>query len=135
MTRAFHALTGVVVTGALIYYTPVAVVPGVLGVFGSYAADYDGRLGLKHRGISHSLLAPFILGLIAFVFSPSFGIVFGINYLIHIVLDSFTVMGVPLLMPVSKKYFGLKLIRTGGEVEIFMLLALLWIITEVVANF
>lgn len=70
---------------------------------------------LSHRTISHSLLGLFIFfksicWLIPKLFNPSFVnseiviIAFTIGYLSHLILDSFTEEGLPLLFPLKPKF-------------------------------
>lgn len=130
MSGRTHVLAGVLVTGATILYTPVPVY-SVIGIIGAVMPDYDRMFGLKHRGISHSLLAPFIIGLIGSIFNFNIAVVLFINYTLHLILDSFTVMGVPFFMPATKKYYGMKLIYSGGSEDAFISLVLMWIIAEI----
>lgn len=79
-----------------------------------------------HRTLFHSLIIPAILAFIVYCFTKLgsvsilallllSGITFG--YLLHILLDSFTKEGVPLLYPLSNHGFGLKLVHEGGVVD------------------
>ncbi len=61
---------------------------------------------LKHRGIMHSLTAPFLIYLIYFAFMRNNLILpFIVGYISHLLLDMLTPMGVPLIAPVSNKRF------------------------------
>lgn len=77
-----------------------------------------------HRTITHSLLGLVFFALPVFVFWKEYFLVFIIGYLSHLLLDSFTKTGVPLGYPLIKKYYGPKLIRTGGIVEVFFIIFL-----------
>ena len=48
------------------------------------------------------------------LFEFGIGLAFAINYFMHLLLDSFTKTGVPFFYPFNKKYYGFKLIKTGG---------------------
>lgn len=131
MTKKTHMASGIALTTALIIYTPVLVLPSICGLIGSTIPDWDGVIGLKHRGISHSLITPVILGTLACMISPSFGIVFACNYLLHLVLDSLTLKGIPLLAPFNWNYMGLKLIRSGGSEDLFICILIIYALSEV----
>lgn len=90
---------------------------------GSVFPDIDQKFKffVKHRTITHSLLAI----IIAVVINPWFGI----GYITHVFLDSFTVMKVPLLYPAfPRKYFGLGILRTGKIGEFLLCLSLIGIV-------
>lgn len=93
----------------------------------------------KHRGGVHSLF-----GLILFTFFiqgffwffkftlyPYFSLTFALGYFSHLLLDSWTISGVPLLYPYSQKKYHLFpkswLIRTGSFAECFFDIAFLLI--------
>lgn len=72
----------------------------------------------KHRTLSHSILSSLVVGLCAYLgfngFGMSkYGIYCGVGYFLHIFEDMFTVSGVPLLYPFSKKRFKVPLMSTG----------------------
>ena len=73
-----------------------------------------------HRGITHSLLAVagclFALQIIG---KGAFAPAVLVGYLSHLLCDSLTKSGVPLLWP-WRRPFGLRLLRTGGKVESFL---------------
>lgn len=101
---------------------------GFLGVLGAIAPDWDIILGIKHRTITHSFLALCVSTLIVILCNFNVGLVWGISYLTHLILDSFTKMGVPLFYPVKKKYYGFKLIKTGGAEDLFLCLVVFYIL-------
>lgn len=132
MTKKTHMASSVLMTGALIIYTPAAVLPSIAGGFlGATMPDMD---YLNHRGFSHSILCAVIWGMLAWAISPSFGFVLCSNYLLHILLDSFTKMGVPILDPFDKNYYGAKIIKTGDEYDNFLCLFLVFVISSLFAN-
>jgi inner membrane protein len=55
----------------------------------------------NHRGVTHSALAGFVAGGLAFLVSdnPMIGLGVGVGWLIHLVGDMLTPSGVPLLLP------------------------------------
>ncbi len=73
------------------------------------APDWDLRLGIPHRTISHSLLIPFAL-YIAMLFTPVAKDILYVTMLVlinHDLLDLLTWAGVPLFYPLSKHKFKL----------------------------
>jgi inner membrane protein len=96
----------------------------------------------KHRTITHSLLGFFLIykffeWLLPRIFNPSFidpKIIFAsimIGYISHLVADSFTEEGIPLLFPL-KIAFGIPpikkmRIKTGGWFENFVVFPVTWI--------
>ena len=129
-----HFTVGIAVALPIIAHTPVMIIPGALGIIGATFPDIDFMIGLKHRGFTHSLLALVIFTSIAFCFNKQFGFTFGCCYLSHLILDSFTKMGVPLFYP-SKRYYGAKLIKTGGPYDYFTWLMAIYIISEIFKTF
>lgn len=116
MNRKTHESAGSLITIFKVLTTGSIIC--ILGVLGSMAPDVDQKIkGMKHRGVSHTLLALFITSSIIVYFNKEVGEVWFLCYLSHLILDSITIMGVPLLWPLSKKYYGLKLIKTGGTTE------------------
>lgn len=95
------------------------------------------KLFFGHRGITHTLLASFLVSCLLLYFLKAFpssiatGLTLG--YLFHILEDSFSPDGVPLFYPLTKKHFGIHLFRfhlyrTGGFREhAILVVALLWI--------
>lgn len=109
MMKRTHLIIGVAITVPLIIYNPIS----VFGLIGSYAPDFDIKLGIRHRTITHSFL---MLGITTFIISildPTIGFAWFLNYLSHLLADSLTVMGVPFLYPFKKKRYGLKIFKTG----------------------
>ena len=129
MTRKTHIAIGIAATIPLLKYTSIDFF-GVVGIIGATAPDIDLKLGIKHRTITHSLLFLFLSSLFIFLFSKSIAIVWFINVLLHLIADSFTKMGIAWLYPFKRKYYGYKLIRTGGAEDYFITLLLIFIISE-----
>lgn len=74
----------------------------------------------KHRSLSHSIISTLIIGVSAYLgFTQlglelgKYGIYCGVGYFLHIFEDMFTVSGVPLFYPISKKRFKVPLMSTG----------------------
>jgi len=81
---------------------------------------------VKHRGIFHTLLFAFGLSFLIYFFSHSAGLGFLLGYVLHLLLDCFTVSGVRLFSPFSRIKIGF-FIKTGGLIEqILFVLALLF---------
>lgn len=90
----------------------------------------------KHRGITHApLTAGGLVFLIFFVLNKFININLNIFWglltgiMSHILLDSFTVQGIPLFYPITKKKFSFCKITTGktGELFVFFILLILFI--------
>lgn len=124
MMKRTHAVAGVIITGTLCYYTPLDRLPLILGFIGSTAPDLDMMFG--HRKITHSLLGICIAFGLCSIFNVVFAISFCTNCLIHIVLDSFTLKGVPLFYPYNKKYYGFKEIKSGGVEDKYFCLMMIF---------
>lgn len=110
MLKRTHLIIGVAITAPLIIYNPIS----VFGLIGSYAPDFDIKLGIKHRTLTHSF---FMLGVSTLVISTldsTIGFAWFLNYLSHLLADSLTIMGVPFLYPFKKKRYGLKIFKTGS---------------------
>lgn len=101
----------------------------IIGVIGANAPDWDFRLGLKHRTITHSLLLLFVSSFAVSFFSKNIALIWFMSYLLHLLADSCTKMGVPFLYPLVKKRYGLKLIKTGGVEDMFICLLAVFIIS------
>lgn len=97
-----------------------------------------------HRTLSHSLFSSLVIGCLSTMGLNQYnltiyGIYIGIGYFLHIFEDMFTISGVPLLYPFSKKRYKIPLMSTGttkgGIVELtFILLsAALCLITYISA--
>ncbi|MDS0524377.1 metal-dependent hydrolase [Clostridium sp. SHJSY1] len=112
MMKQTHIAVGVAVTISIVVQDPIS----VLGVIGSVAPDWDKPLGMKHREITHSILALVITTAAINNFNKSIALTWGISYITHILVDAITIMGVPLFFPIKKK-FGIKMLKTGGMGE------------------
>ena len=95
-----------------------ALAPPVIGSFvGALFPDIDlGIPGLEHRTLTHWPV-PYLAGVVlAHFVGFSWGLYFCIGCLVHIFLDSFSLMGVPLLTPFGRRG-GFRIMRVGGFSE------------------
>jgi inner membrane protein len=71
---------------------------------------------VKHRGVLHSFSFLFIISLFLVLFFPKISLGFFLGYGLHLLADSFTVIGIKPFYPYKKKSSGR--IKTGGKSEI-----------------
>lgn len=62
---------------------------------------------LKHRGIVHTIIGLFIFSIIVFILFDKFWLAFSLGYLLHLLADTLTPMGIMWKYPLSKKYYSL----------------------------
>lgn len=130
MMKRTHLAVGIALTIPVILKTDLPVLSGI-AIIGATAPDWDFYIGIKHRTLTHSLLALIITTLIIFTLNEGMGIIWGICYLSHLLLDSLTVMGVPFLYPFIKKRQGLRKFYTGhGEDYLTQLIAIYFAISN-----
>ena len=127
MMKKTHIAVGIAATINFINISNVLFLP--IAVVGSLIPDWDYKLGLKHRGITHTLLALLITTGLFSLYSWKLGLLWGLNYFTHLLLDSLTVTGIPLLYPLKKKYYGFKLFKTRGAEDVLIFLICFYIIT------
>ncbi|ABQ23638.1 metal-dependent hydrolase [Clostridium kluyveri] len=126
MTKKTHVAVGIAATLPIVMKCePIA----FIGLLGAVIPDWDIILGMKHRTTTHSLTALFISTIIITLLNHQVGLIWGLNYSIHLLLDSFTKMGVPLFYPFRKEYYGFKLIYTGKSEDLFICLLAIFFIT------
>ncbi len=79
----------------------------------------------KHRGIMHSFLFLFLIGIILYFYLKVAFFGFLVGYLIHIICDSFTRQGVRIFYPSKFRIHGI--LKTGGKLEggIFLIAGIL----------
>lgn len=130
MTKKTHVCVSIAATLPIIlaFKNPYL----IFGLLGSTIPDIDLKLGIKHRTITHSILALLMSSLVLAILDMPTGLIWGLNYSIHLLLDSFTKTGVPLFYPYIKNYYGLKLIRTGEAEDLFICLVAILIIVSLV---
>jgi len=154
VTRTNHSISGVLLAEAAIAISrpPVLSVEGISYVFQSKEAcqalaplvigsfvgalfpDIDlGVPGLEHRTLTHWPV-PYLVGvMLAHLWGFSWGVYFCIGCLVHIFLDSFSRMGVPLRTPFGRRR-GFRIMRVGGfsegiaAVVMGALMYVLWVI-------
>lgn len=116
------AFTGALYS-AIVIQNPVMTLPTViLSAVGGMLPDIDSKtsfianalvipkfLPLKHRGITHSLP----ITAMVYIINPALGV----GYLSHIVIDLFNKRKVSLLLPFSKKKYGLGLAKSNGRFD------------------
>ena len=131
MLKKTHVIAGILIAAPIIKHTGLI---SVIGLLGSTAPDIDYRIGLEHRTITHSILVLAISTLFIYLIHPGAAAVWGLTYLSHLVLDSLTISGVPFMYPFNKKKFGLKLVKTGSDIELYILLSLISFIVIIITN-
>lgn len=110
MSGKEHRAIGIVVTIPLIIYTNIGLLEAIAGLIGATAPDWDFKLrflGIKHRTITHSFIALFVTTFVCIAINADFGIVWFINYFLHLLADSLTPKGVPFFYPYKKKRYKL----------------------------
>lgn len=132
----------------------------ICAIFGSLLPDLDhpgSILGKKvrfissplsrlfgHRGFIHSPLLCLLIGVLLQSFYPTIptaykpfylGATLGITigYASHLILDAFTVSGIPLLSPISRKKYRLMKLHTGKH-EWFVIIFLTILTTAIVTH-
>lgn len=84
---------------------------------------------LKHRGIMHSLMVPFLIYLFYWlIFKNNTILPFIVGYLSHLFLDMFTPMGVPLFMPFYNKRMRFPLLIKTGSLQDYILGAVFYLL-------
>jgi inner membrane protein len=114
MTKNTHLLVGAAVTIPFISWSNALIIP--VALIGSIVPDIDFKFGIKHRTITHSLMCLLITSMAFLSVDVSLGILWLVNYSLHLFLDSLTLMGVPLFYP-YKKYYGFKICKTRGSLD------------------
>jgi inner membrane protein len=114
MTKNTHLLVGAAVTIPFISWGNALIIP--VALIGSIAPDFDYKVGIKHRTITHSLMCLLLTSIAFLAIDFNLGILWLVNYSLHLFLDSLTVMGVPLFYP-YKKMYGFKICKTRGSLD------------------
>ena len=112
-----HASIGVLTYSVLVSlrFSISNIIPSLIGVIicseiSKLPDKIEGPLKLKHRGPTHSFLASNIIILltsIMYLLFPDFGFVWAaiiIGYLFHLIADSLTDSGIPLLWPKQGRF-------------------------------
>lgn len=127
MMKRTHMFAGAAVTLPFINTSNILFFPIV--VIGSFAADWDYKIGLKHRGITHTFIALLVTTSLFSIYNLRLGLLWALNYGMHLLLDSATVTGVPLLYPFKKKYYGFKLFKTRSSEDMFICLICIYLMS------
>lgn len=110
---ALCAVGVLIVILAAFYQLPAWVT--LIGVFAACVAY------VPHRSVTHSLIGIAYVSYVCFLASTSFSYAILAGYISHLVMDAFTVQGIPLFWP-SKQKVGLKQmgvkIKSGSIVDI-----------------
>jgi inner membrane protein len=88
---------------------------------------------LGHRGLIHSLWICILLYFFLLFFSKEIALAASLGYLSHLILDSFTVMGVNLFWPFPLRLRGI--IKTGSWIENLIFIGLLMIDVYLLISF
>ena len=110
MMKKTHTAIGIAAAIAIINTFSLPYV-SIIGVIGANAPDWDFKLGLKHRTITHSLLLLCLSSFAVSFFSKNIAVIWFVSYLLHLLADSFTKMGVPLMIPTVMAIRPLKICR------------------------
>lgn len=128
MMRRTHAATGLASGFGLAHLQHDPLALGIALALATQIAavlpDQDLRLGLKHRGATHSLLALLLIGGAAWYVDPRLALPIAVGYSSHLILDMLTIWGIPVLWPVQKR-FRLAKLRTGGGFDHLLCIAAL----------
>ena len=126
--RRTHAAAGLLIGFGLgaFFQTPLpeTLVIALVSETAALIPDLDLKLKIKHRTLTHSLLALVVIGIIPF-YAPGgliqkeySGLMIGwiAGYASHLILDMLTIQGIELLYPNHRRIRLLKL-RTAGFVD------------------
>lgn len=100
MMKKIHIDIAITSSIAVISYLHIPYI-SLLGIVGAIAPDWDLKLHIKHRTITHSLLLLFISSLLISIFK----------------------------YPFLKKNYGLKLIKSGGAEDMFIFIVFIYLIS------
>ena len=87
----------------------------------------------KHRGIFHSLFMALLLSGLIFVYDKTYGVVFFLGYMTHLIIDMLNYSGIALFYPISSfKIKGFMKSNGIGEKIIFILCLVLgfWLLLK-----
>lgn len=125
MMRRTHAAAGLMIGFGLgAYYQlplPEAFVIALITETAALIPDLDLKLKIKHRGLTHSLLALFVIAALGFWISfqiqdMKIWMSLAVGYASHLILDMLTVYGIELFYPYHGR-IRLMTFRTGGRVD------------------
>jgi len=142
ITHSLLAISLYLILGNTLYFNITFIWIIACLVFGSLLPDIDhpySTLGkyifpisgaIKHRGFTHSFLAAFILPLPLLYFGTGYYFITIWSYLLHLLVDTLSPMGVMWLYPIKKRY-SLNLAKTGGIEEAFIVVTCLLFIFKI----
>lgn len=131
MTRSTHSAVGVALGLALALqdgHDPLTcLAAAAICATAATVPDIDRKIGLKHRGISHSLIMWLVITVSAHVFFAALGqavipnaaILISAGVASHLLLDMLTVTGIPLFYPIQKR-IRLAHFTTGATMDGFL---------------
>ncbi|MHC1682316.1 MAG: metal-dependent hydrolase [Clostridiaceae bacterium] len=114
MTTKTHITTGFACSLPFLNSNNITLISLVL--VGSILPDIDIKMGMKHRGFTHSLLCFLILAYGLFLRDFEVGLFFSIGYISHLLLDCLTQKGIQFFFPFEKR-IGIKILKTNGIVD------------------
>jgi len=111
MRLSTHLCSGFLGSGLWITHSNIdfknTIVGAIIIIFGSVFPDYDIRMGLEHRQITHSWFFWLVISCVVLsVFGSVYALLLFIPVLIHIFLDALTPTGVPLFFAGTKISFS-----------------------------
>ncbi len=122
--RKTHAAAGLLVGFSIgaFYSTPFpeTFVIALVSEAASLIPDLDMKLKIKHRTLTHSFLALFIVAVLALWFGNhrvTTALVLG--YASHLILDMLTIQGIELFYPCHRRIKLMKL-RTGSQMDFLL---------------
>lgn len=130
MMKRTHLLMGLAVTIPFVNWNNAMFVP--ISLVGTFAPDIEHIIGTEDRGIVHSLMALLLTTTMLLFINLDLGFLWFLSYSSHLLLDSFTLRGVPLFYPITKRPFGVRLIKGRGSEDMFMALMFLYLIAVVI---
>lgn len=98
-------------------------------IVGSFIPDWDYKIGLKHRRITHTALALLVTTTLFSIYNLQLGLLWGFNYGMHLLLDSLTVTRIPVLYPIKDKNYSFKLFKTRSSEDMFICLIRIYLIS------
>lgn len=72
-----HVVAGIAAT--ISFINPTNLILFLIAVIGSFAADWDYKIGLKHRGITHTLVALLVTAGALSLYNLQLGLLWGLN--------------------------------------------------------
>ncbi len=107
MNLITHVIVGLAVSESLMLST-------ITVIIGAIIPDLDCLLGIPHRTVTHSMIFLITLSLLAWRFKGrKQGLALFVGLISHLMLDSITIMGIPLLYPLNK-YFSFNLTTSNN---------------------